>query len=46
MLLVVGYNGHTLSNWLTSLQNLVKFTLNDCPECQFLPTMDKLQHLK
>jgi leucine-rich repeat protein SHOC2 len=46
VLLVVGYNGHTLSNWLTSLQNLVKFTLNDCPKCQFLPTMDKLQHLK
>jgi leucine-rich repeat protein SHOC2 len=46
MLLVVGYNGDAFSNWLTSLQNLVKITLNDCPNCQFLPTMDKLQHLK
>jgi leucine-rich repeat protein SHOC2 len=46
VLLVVGYNGDTFSNWLTSLQYLVKFTLNDCPKCQFLPTMDKLQHLK
>jgi len=46
VLLVVGYNGHTLSNWLASLQFLVKFTLNDCPKCEFLPPMDKLPHLK
>ncbi|WJX56298.1 hypothetical protein P8452_41967 [Trifolium repens] len=46
MLLVFGYNSDTFSNWLTSLQYLVKFTLDDCPKCQFLPTMDKLQHLK
>ncbi|RHN54751.1 putative P-loop containing nucleoside triphosphate hydrolase, leucine-rich repeat domain, L [Medicago truncatula] len=46
VLLVVGYNGHTLSNWLASLQCLVKFTLNDCPKCEFLPPMDELPHLK
>ncbi|CAK8540281.1 unnamed protein product [Lathyrus sativus] len=46
LLSVVGYNGQTLSNWLASLQCLVKFTLNNCPNCQSLPPMDKLPHLK
>ncbi|PNY15325.1 CC-NBS-LRR resistance protein [Trifolium pratense] len=46
VLQVVGYNGTTLSNWLASLQHLVKFTLNNCPKCQFLPSMDKLPFLK
>ncbi|XP_045813952.1 disease resistance protein RGA2-like [Trifolium pratense] len=46
VLLIVGYNGTTLSNWLDSLQCLVKFTLNDCPKCKFLPPMDHLPHLK
>ncbi|GAU25780.1 hypothetical protein TSUD_222370 [Trifolium subterraneum] len=46
MLLIVGYNGSTLSNWLDSLQCLVKFTLIDCPKCKFLPPMDHLPHLK
>ncbi|CAL5188438.1 unnamed protein product [Lathyrus oleraceus] len=46
LLSVVGYNGQTLSNWLASLQCLVKFTLNDCPNCQSLPPMDQLPHLK
>jgi len=45
-LLVVGYHGHMLSNWLASLQFLGKFTLNDCPSCEFLPPMDQLPRLK
>ncbi|AES95702.1 putative P-loop containing nucleoside triphosphate hydrolase, leucine-rich repeat domain, L [Medicago truncatula] len=45
-LFIVGYNRHTLSNWLHSIQCLVKFTLNDCPKCEFLPPMDQLPHLK
>ncbi|WJX56295.1 hypothetical protein P8452_41965 [Trifolium repens] len=46
VLFIVGYNGLKLSNWLSSLQFLVKFTLNNCPKCQYLPPMDKLEHLE
>ncbi|AES95725.1 putative P-loop containing nucleoside triphosphate hydrolase, leucine-rich repeat domain, L [Medicago truncatula] len=46
VLFIVGYNGHTLSDWFGSLHCLVKFTLNDCPKCEFLPPMDELPHLK
>jgi hypothetical protein len=46
VLFVVGYNGKTLSNWLHSLHCLVKFTLSDSPECEFLPPMDHLPNLK
>ncbi|CAL5188436.1 unnamed protein product [Lathyrus oleraceus] len=46
VLFVVGYNGHSFSNWLVSLQCLVKFTLNDCHKCISLPPMDHLPLLK
>ncbi|XP_061343023.1 putative disease resistance protein RGA3 [Gastrolobium bilobum] len=46
VLFVVGYNGPTFSDWLSSIQHLVKFSLNDCPQCQFLPPLDQLPFLR
>nr|KYP66451.1 Putative disease resistance protein RGA3 [Cajanus cajan] len=46
VLCVVGYYANMFSDWLSSIQCLVKFSLNDCPNCQFLPSMDHLPHLK
>ncbi|XP_045813961.1 putative disease resistance protein RGA4 [Trifolium pratense] len=46
VLFVVGYNGKTLSSWFASLHYLVKFTLNNCPKCQYLPSLDGLRLLK
>ncbi|KAG2376457.1 Disease resistance RPP13-like protein [Vigna angularis] len=46
VLSVVGYYGKTFSNWLSSIKCLVKFSLNDCYNCQYLPALDHLQHLR
>ncbi|TKY70077.1 putative disease resistance RPP13 protein 1 [Spatholobus suberectus] len=46
VLCVVGYYGNMFSGWLSSMQCLVKFSLNDCPKCQFMPPLDHLPHLR
>ncbi|WVZ09585.1 hypothetical protein V8G54_014115, partial [Vigna mungo] len=46
VLSVFGYYGKTFSNWLSSIKCLVKFSLNDCYNCQYLPALDHLQHLR
>ncbi|KAL9276489.1 hypothetical protein ACSQ67_025961 [Phaseolus vulgaris] len=46
VLSVVGYYGKTFSDWLSSIKCLVKFSLNDCYNCQYLPPLDHLPHLR
>ena len=46
VLCVVGYYGNRFSDWLSSMQCLVKFSLNDCPKCVFIPPLDHLPHLR
>lgn len=46
-LLIVGYKGVTLSNWLSSMKCLVKLSLYDCTSCKFLPPkLDQLPNLR
>ncbi|XP_027360330.1 putative disease resistance protein RGA4 [Abrus precatorius] len=45
VLIVEGYNGLKFSDWLSSIKNLVKFCLSDCPRCESLPALDQLGHL-
>lgn len=46
VLSVMGYYGTTFSRWLSSIKCLVKFSLNDCYNCKYLPPLDHLQHLR
>ncbi|KAL2348878.1 hypothetical protein Fmac_002878 [Flemingia macrophylla] len=46
VLCVVGYYGNMFSDWLSSIRCLVKFSLNNCPNCKFLPSLDRLQLLR
>ncbi|KAG5067742.1 hypothetical protein AAZX31_01G012800 [Glycine max] len=46
VLCVVGYYGNRFSDWLSSMQCLVKFSLNDCPKCVFIPPLDHLPLLR
>ncbi|KAK7366998.1 hypothetical protein VNO80_09003 [Phaseolus coccineus] len=46
VLSVVGYYGKTFPHWLSSIKCLVKFGLNDCYNCQYLPPLDRLPHLR
>ncbi|KHN40424.1 disease resistance protein RGA2-like [Glycine soja] len=46
VLCVLGYYGNRFSDWLSSMQCLVKFSLNDCPKCVFIPPLDHLPHLR
>jgi Leucine-rich repeat (LRR) protein len=41
-----GNYGSRLPTWLSSLTNLVRFVLDDCTKCQYLPPLNQLPSLK
>jgi len=43
---LVGYKGELLSTWFSEVQCLVKLSLYDCTNCEFLPQLDQLPNLK
>ena len=45
-LYVIGFGGVKFSSWISSLTNLIEFTLFDIPKCQCLPPFDQLPYLK
>lgn len=45
-LYVIGFGGVKFSSWISSLTNLIEFTLFDIPKCQCLPPFDQLPCLK
>lgn len=45
-LYVIGFGGVKFSSWISSLTNLIEFTLFDIPNCQHLPPFDQLPYLK
>ncbi|QHO08456.1 Putative disease resistance protein [Arachis hypogaea] len=43
---IKGYRGTAFSTWLSSLKNLVSFTLNNCSMCTSLPALNGFPNLK
>ncbi|XP_057755254.1 putative disease resistance protein RGA3 isoform X2 [Arachis stenosperma] len=43
---ITGYRGTAFSTWLSSLKNLVSFTLNNCSMCTSLPALNGFPNLK
>ncbi|KDP40558.1 hypothetical protein JCGZ_24557 [Jatropha curcas] len=43
---VEGYGGVKLSSWLSSLKNIVRITIRNCPKCRKLPPLEHLPSLR